>query len=171
ESIRAKSLRLVGAHVGTLDYESRLFGEDMHGQEARGFLDLLASGGLEVTDLITEAIDPREADAFYRRLATSHEIVGARFDWTRLAREERVAEGRLWRLPDLSGRGVDFQRRPLQTAGGRRGSLLEQTDPLAEATGRLRIGLFGCGDIALPNAEAISLAPNVDLVACYDPIQ
>jgi len=171
DAIRAKRLRLIGAHVDTLGHESRLTGIDMYEREAQAFLDLLAAGRLSVSDLFEVTIDPREADAFYRRLAGARDIVGARFDWTRLAAEERIGKGRLWRLPELSGRGTDVRRRPLPPKGrrGRRVSLADHTDPLAGASGRLRIGLFGCGDIGVQNAAAIQAAPNVELVACYDP--
>jgi predicted dehydrogenase/threonine dehydrogenase-like Zn-dependent dehydrogenase len=171
-AIRAKRLLVIGAHVDTLRHESRLTGIDMYERETQAFLDMLAAGRLSVTDLFATAVDPREADAFYRRLAGARDIVGARFDWTRLAAEERIGKGRLWRLPDLSGRGTDIRRRPLSPKGrrGRRVSLVDRTDPLAGASGRLRIGLFGCGDIGVQNAAAIEAAPNVQLVACYDPV-
>ena len=170
--IRAKRLRLIGAHVSTLDRQSELRGERAYEREAKRFLALLAKGDLEVLDLINEVVDPREADAFYRRLATSSEILGARFDWTRIPREERIAAGHLWHLPDLSGRGTD-PRRPLPPESRRRrsrASRLELADPFAGATGSLRIGLLGCGDIAFANAAALAAAPNVELVACYDPV-
>lgn len=171
-AIRAKRLQIVGAHVATLEAESRLTGSDMFEHEARAFLDLLASGRLSVMDLVDVVVDPREADAFYRRLAHSHDVVGARFDWTLLAPEERVAAGSLWHLPDLTGRGADSRRRPLPPGGRGRPSapLYGRVDPFAGASGRLRIGLLGCGDIAVENAAAIGVAPNVALVACYDPL-
>ena len=171
--IRAKGLRIVGAHVSTLEAESRLTGVDMFEREAGAFLGLLASGQLSVTDLVNVVVDPREADAFYRRLAYDHDVVGARFDWTLLAPEERVSGGGLWRLPDLTGRGADFRKRPLPPGGRRRrsASLHRQVDPFAGALGRLRIGLVGCGDVAVENAAAIDTAPNVELVACYDPLR
>ncbi len=122
-AIRAKRLRVTGAHVSTLGSESRLTGVDMYEREARTFLDLLASGQLSVADLTATVIDPREADAFYRRLAHSRDVVGARFDWTLLAPEERVAEQRPWRLPDLRGGGMDFRQRPLPPGGRRRRSV------------------------------------------------
>jgi 2-desacetyl-2-hydroxyethyl bacteriochlorophyllide A dehydrogenase len=172
-AIRAKRLLLIGAHVDTLRHESHLTGIDMYEREAQAFLGLLADGRLSVNDLLEVVIDPREADAFYRQLAGARGVVGARFDWTALPREERVGKARLWRLPDLSGRGVEFRRRPLPPNGrrGRRGPLIDLGDPLAGASGRLRIGLFGCGDIGVQNAAAIGAAPNVKLVACYDPVE
>jgi predicted dehydrogenase/threonine dehydrogenase-like Zn-dependent dehydrogenase len=169
-AIRARQLLLIGAHVDTLRHESRLTGVDMYEREAQTFLSLLAGGRLPVKDLLEVVIDPREADAFYRRLARARDIVGARFDWTRLPADERVGEGRLWRLPDLSGRGTDFHGRPLSPKRARRSSIIDSPDPFAGASGRLRIGLLGCGDIGVQNAAAIQASPNVELAACYDPV-
>jgi 2-desacetyl-2-hydroxyethyl bacteriochlorophyllide A dehydrogenase len=169
-AIRAKRLLVMGAHVDTLRHESRLTGIDMYEREAQAFLGLLAAGQVSVTDLFETVIDPREAAVFYRRLVRARDIVGARFDWTRLALEERIGKGRLWRVPDLSGRGMDFRRRPLPPKGRRRVSLVDRADAFAGASGRLRIGLFGCGDIGVQNAAAIRASPNVELVACYDPV-
>jgi D-arabinose 1-dehydrogenase-like Zn-dependent alcohol dehydrogenase len=170
--VRTKRLRVVGAHIDTLGHESRLTGVDMYEREARAFLDLVASRGVSVDDLVEVVIDPREADAFYRRLPRARDTVGARFDWTLLPAKARVDEARFFRLPDLAGRGTDLQRRPLLPSGRRRRmSLFDQTDPFVGASGRLRVGLLGCGDIALQNAAAIQTAPNVELVACYDPVR
>ena len=171
-AIRDKRLRIVGAHIDTLRPESRLTGVDMYEREARAFFDLVASGRVSVTDLLDVVIDPREADAFYRRLSRARDIIGARFDWTLLPAKDRVDGSRLLRLPDLTGRGMDLQRRPLSPGRRRRRvSLFEQDDPFFGASGRLRVGLLGCGDIAVQNAAAIEAAPNVDLVACYDPVR
>jgi 2-desacetyl-2-hydroxyethyl bacteriochlorophyllide A dehydrogenase len=173
-AIRAKQLVLIGAHVDTLRHESRLTGIDAYEREAQVFLSLLGADRLSVTDLCDTVIDPREADAFYRRLAGARDIVGARFDWTLLAPEERIGRAHLWRLPDISGRGMDFRRRPLPPKGrgrhGRHVSLVDHADPSVRASGNLRIGLFGCGDIGIQNAAAIQASPNVQLVACYDPV-
>jgi predicted dehydrogenase/threonine dehydrogenase-like Zn-dependent dehydrogenase len=170
-AIRAKGVRVIGAHVNTLTHESRVTGVDTVRREARAFLDVLASRRMSVTDLVEEAIDPREADAFYRRLAHDREIVGACFDWTLLPADDRIRDGRFLRLPNLGGRGADVTRRPLPPdLRGRRSGLFEHADPFAGASGRLRIGLLGCGDIAVQNAAAIQVAPNVELVACYDPV-
>jgi predicted dehydrogenase/NADPH:quinone reductase-like Zn-dependent oxidoreductase len=172
--VRAKRLRLVGAHIATLIHESAHQGLDVFDpfkRDAEAFLDLLASERLQVADLVQTVVDPREADAFYRRLSRSRDIVGARFDWTVLPAEERSAKGRLWRIPDLTGRGTDFKRRPLCPDGlGTRVARPEKTDQFLGASGRLRIGLLGCGDIGVLNAAAIRSAPNVELVACYDPV-
>jgi predicted dehydrogenase/threonine dehydrogenase-like Zn-dependent dehydrogenase len=169
-AIRAKQLLLVGAHVNTLTLESRLTGVDMYEREAETFLSLLAGGRVPVEDLLEVVIDPREADAFYRRLARARDIVGARFDWTLLSAKERVGDGRVWRLPDLRALGTDFRRRPLSPQSGGRTSIIDYGNPFRGASGRLRIGLLGCGDIGVQNAAAIQASPNVELVACYDSV-
>ena len=164
-TIRAKRLRLVGAHVATLAMEARKTGVDAEAEEARRFLDLLAEGRLQVADLVDVVVDPREAETFYRRLARGRNLVGARLDWSVLT----PGEGEFWtstlRLPDMRARGTDSHRRLLRLAPES-----DDGDPFADAAGRLRIGLVGCGDVVGQNAGAIEVAPNVELVASYDPV-
>ncbi|MGH3004333.1 MAG: Gfo/Idh/MocA family oxidoreductase [Gaiellaceae bacterium] len=169
--IREKRLTVIGAHVETLTHESELMGIDAHAREAEDFLGKLAAGTLPVSDLIGLTVDPREADAFYRDLARNRELVGARFDWTRLPDRERVGGTRLWRLPDVSGRGMDAERKPLRIDRRRVGASdgREVPDPFAGASGELRVGLLGCGDIAVHNAAALAATPNASLAACFDP--
>lgn len=164
ERIREKGLRIVGAHVGTLGLERAATGQSVERGLGEEFLRRLADGSVSVADLFDVVVDPREAGAFYRELARSREIVGAAFDWLRLEPEYRVERAPLLRRPDLSGRGVEFRMRPLGAAG------VVGEDPFAGATGRLGIGLLGCGDIAVRNAAAAVAAPNTSLVACFDPV-
>jgi 2-desacetyl-2-hydroxyethyl bacteriochlorophyllide A dehydrogenase len=169
-AIRAKGLRLIGAHVETLAAESRRAGQDLYRREAE-YLRALADRRLSVEDLIDWPIDPREAATLYRDLVERGGVIGARFDWTLLAASARRRPARAWRLPDLSARGIEYDEKPVPIpmrgvqqprAGG---------DPFAGATGRLRIGLLGCGEIGLKNADAIAQTPNAQLVACFDPSQ
>jgi predicted dehydrogenase/threonine dehydrogenase-like Zn-dependent dehydrogenase len=170
--IRRKRLQLIGAHVETLTYESAISGEDAWRREAQGFLTALAERRLDVGDLLSRMIDPRETANFYRELAQDRDIVGARFDWTLLPPPERARPARAVRLPDISGRGADSRGRPLPPSGlgARRREQLDD-DPFAGARGDLRIGLLGCGDIAVHNAAAIAMAPNTRVTACFDPLQ
>jgi predicted dehydrogenase len=160
--LREKRLELVGAHVETLTHERRADGGQRR-ELAAGFLATLGDGVLEVADLVGPRIDPREADAFYRDLARDGNVVAARFDWTRVAADVRVAPGGLLRVPDVRARGVDPEH-PVRVVGGRR-----VAPPSEDAVGMLRIGFVGCGDIAVHNARAVTAAPNANLVACYDP--
>ena len=171
DEIRAKRVRLVGAHVNTLEMESAGTGATSPRREALRFLDLVRNGGVTVDDLAGPSIDPREAGLFYCRLATDRNLVGAHFDWTRLPAEERLSHGRLWRMPDLRARGIGIERVPLPAGHGpsRPASPQELGDLFEGAMGNLRIGLLGCGDIALSNAAAAVAAPNTTLVACFDP--
>ena len=165
--VRRRGLRLVGAHVETLTAEGRRTGADLHARQAERFLALLADGALEVQDLAETVVDPREADAFYRALARRRDLVAARFDWTVLPRSARVRRARVARLPDLRARGLDRDNRPLPA----RLAPARGDDPLATPAGSLRIGLVGCGDIAVHNAAAIAAAPNARLTACFDPVR
>ena len=165
-SIRDKRLRIVGAHADALAGESGRAGEDVERREAAGFLRTLATGGASVSDLAGVAVDPRDAGAFYKDLVDNREIVGARFDWTRLAPEQRAGRRSLLRLPDVSGRGVESERTPLPTAPDRHHAVRRANGP---PHGRLRFGLLGCGDIGSYNAAAVAKADNSELVACYDP--
>ena len=162
--IRAKGLRLIGAHVETLAAESRASGDDLYRREAEGYLQALA-GGVSVRDLVDWELDPREADAVYRMLAQSREIVGARFDWSRLPPRERARRARLARIPALRARGVDYDRDPIVMPNA-----APSRPPRTARGGRpLRIGLLGCGEIGVTNAAAIAAAPKAELAACFDP--
>ena len=65
-----KRLRLIGTHVENLSllYKFRT-GRDLYAEQAQRFLEALRTDAIRVADLADEVIDPREADAFYRRLA------------------------------------------------------------------------------------------------------
>ncbi len=69
----------------------------------------------------------------------------------------------------MTGRGME-PTRPLRPRRRREGVVLAVPDPFAGARGHLRIGLVGCGDIAVHNAAGAAAAPNVELVACFDPV-
>ncbi len=168
--ISRKSLSLIGAHVETLTYQQQIDGIDHRRREGEAFLAALGDRRLSVGDLVATAVDPREAATFYRRMIDDRSIVGACFDWTRLPRASAVRPARMLRIPDVSGRGVEADRRPLRPAGRPRAAAPAHPDPFAGAVGRLRIGMLGCGDIAIHNAAAIAAAPNTELVACFDPV-
>src|SRR5687768_8243381 len=83
EELTRKRLRLVGTHVENLSPLSARTGRDLYAEQARRFLEVLRTDGVPVADLAAEVIDPREADAFYRRLARDA-LARARLDWTLL---------------------------------------------------------------------------------------
>jgi predicted dehydrogenase/threonine dehydrogenase-like Zn-dependent dehydrogenase len=171
EEVRARRATLIGAHVNNVMTELARSGVDVRRREAMRFLERLSSGRLAVDDLVGDAIDPREAALFYRRLGADRNLVGAHFDWSRLDPDERVSAGHLLRVPDVRARGVDADRGALPPGAGHRqpSRFFDLADPFADAHGRLRIGLLGCGDIAGASAAAANAAPNVELVACFDP--
>lgn len=166
-ALRARRLTIVGAHVSTLargKEPSRL----AFRREACRFLDQLSDGSVVVEDLVDLDLDPRDAPAFYRALPREARLTAARFDWTRLADAERRQRRSPLRLPDLAARGVAYRDKPLTARRGVVAGLVH--DPLDGAAGMLRVALLGCGDIGEQNAGAISRAPNVRLVACFDPL-
>lgn len=170
-TIREKRLFLIGAHVSTLAAEAESTGADPQRELGESFLAALADNRLVVDDLVGKLVDPREAPVFYRDLARGETGIGALFDWRRVPASERVRRGRLFRRPDLAGRGIDFETPlPLAPSARRAMRATMDADPFAGASGHLRIGLLGCGDIAVRNAAAIAAAPNAELVACFDTV-
>jgi predicted dehydrogenase len=168
QTIRAKRLQLIGAHVDTLDLASRASGFDARREAGERFLSLVADGQLVLEDLVGEPVDPRRASVFYRELAEGSHSGGAHFDWTRLGPAEQARPRSLAKPPNVLGRGMETRGayRPRHEPG----SLFELEDPLSGARGRLRLGLVGCGDIAVHNASAAAAAPNVEIASCFDPI-
>ena len=171
--IRTKRLTLVGAHIDTMKLGPDV-ADSSHSMEdlaAESFLAMVATGGVSVGDLFTHEIDPRDAAVFYRQMVADRSIVGAALDWTRLPDRERVGRTSVARMPSLRGRGVSYDERP---ARRRRSSadmaLPADLDPFRDASGSLRIGMLGCGDISSHNAAAITASPNAQLVAGYDPV-
>jgi predicted dehydrogenase/threonine dehydrogenase-like Zn-dependent dehydrogenase len=166
EAIQGRGITLAGAHIDLLALRSRRGAGDERRRTAEAYLRALADGAVDVADLVGEAIDPREADAHYRRLA-ARATTALRFDWSALPPSMHPRRGRVLRPPDLAARGVEPRRSTLRAAST---GPLALPDPFAGAEGGLRVALLGCGDIALQNASAAVQAPNVSLVGCFDPV-
>jgi predicted dehydrogenase/threonine dehydrogenase-like Zn-dependent dehydrogenase len=153
DAVREKQLTLIGAHVSTLE----LVDPGARRREAVRFLDHLASG-LEVEDLVGEGVDPREPEAFFRRLVEDSRLIGAHFDWSLLAEEGRAARAPAFRVPTRLRRRLAPPR-----------PFVAPDDPFSGSEGQLRLALCGCGEIAVANAQAAASAPNVRLAAAFDP--
>ena len=79
---QARRLRLVGAHISALPNQDVSPGRYTYEAEGRLFLELLRSGRLEVSDLITWRAQPHECNAVYEVLARGGDHhVGILFDW------------------------------------------------------------------------------------------
>lgn len=171
--VQAKRLEIVGAHIEGLTVETERTGVDAERGLGEAFLRSVSEGSVPAGDLLGDPLDPEECAAFYRALANHSAPSRAYFDWTAIDSERRIGSGRMLRLPSLRAAGMDFQRRPLRPrkefddiiAG------LDLDRPFREASGMLRIGLLGCGDIAGNNAAAAVIAPNTTLTACFDPVR
>lgn len=165
ETIRRRSLELVGAHVNTATQQGT------RSAVARRYLELLRDRALDVSDMVATRLDPREAEIFYRGLAADGDVLGAVFDWAALPEAYRLRRSSVARVPDVSGRGADPARRLAQPRKGltRVPAVAPERSPFEGAVGDLRVGIVGCGDIAVVNAAAIASAPNVRLATCFDP--
>lgn len=152
----SKELELVGAHVATVGSRFR--------EEGERFLRLLDEGSLDVSDFLTEDVDPNDAGAFYRRFAQSKNIGAPVFVWNGLAPAERVSPSSLFSLPAIPVRGLDFTGRPAERRpSGFGGGVTDNT-----AEGSMGFGMIGCGEIAVANASGIDEAPNTSISATFD---
>jgi 2-desacetyl-2-hydroxyethyl bacteriochlorophyllide A dehydrogenase len=151
-AIRAKRLRVVGAHISALAREAKQTPGDPFAEIAREFLAALADGSLDVSDLIGSSFDPREPMHAYRALV---EGLGAGvFDWRRLT--SRAHHRQLRALPQpATARSI--------TSGSRAHPAPPQAAPRP-----MRFLLVGCGDIGLANARGIAGAANAQLAVCHD---
>ena len=161
--LRARRVRLVGAHVETLKSDAAVSGEDTGAREVGRFVGALAEGRMRIDDLFDVVADPREPALLYRRLIEDPSLVGVRFDWNLLAEGDQVRRSSLLALPDVAARGVDQTAppAPVRAPAG--------ADPFDGAVGDLRFGIIGCGEIAVRNAAAVAGAPNARPLAFYDP--
>ena len=150
-----KGLRLVGAHVSALAVEARSASDDPFQVLASAYLDALAAGRLDVSDLVGAATDPREIGHLYRRLGEGA-VAAAHLDWRLVPRAERVRSKTLVAPPALP------PRRPRVRA------VAPFADP--RPSRRLRFAVIGCGDIGLSNARAVAASDGAELVLCHDSV-
>ena len=146
-----RRLTLVGAHISRLAGERAETGRDDFRRFAGEFLAGVRAGTIEVDDLVGEAVDPREPELVYRRLA-DRTLRSAHFDWTRLAELERNAPAPLVPRRGSAPVAVPSLARP-RVSG----------EPLGFA-------VVGCGDIGAENAAAIARSGNARVVACFDAV-
>lgn len=150
--IQRKGLRLVGAHISALATEAKRDATNPFGELARVFLDALAAGRMDVSDLVGEAVDPREIALAYRRLGRG-ELTTGHLDWTRIPRSERVRR----RLPAAP---------PVLTTPAL--ALPAPASPQRSVGRPLRFAVIGCGDIGFTNARAIAAADGAEIALVYD---
>lgn len=152
--IQRKRLRLVGAHVSALAAEAAQAPGDPFAELARTFLDAVAAGRLDASDLSGDPVDPREIGLAYRGLACD-EIAAAHLDWACLPRTERVRRQRPVAFPQLRpAPPTPIAPPPIAARSG--------------VGGALRFTVIGCGDIGLLNARAVAAAANAELTLCHD---
>jgi threonine dehydrogenase-like Zn-dependent dehydrogenase len=82
---QSRQITLVGAHISVLPDRDVSPARYTYSEEGRLFLELLRTGRLDVTDLITWRAKPSECNAVYEVLARGGERhVGILFDWRNL---------------------------------------------------------------------------------------
>jgi 2-desacetyl-2-hydroxyethyl bacteriochlorophyllide A dehydrogenase len=151
--LQRKGLRLVGAHVSALAVEARTAAEDPFQLLAATYLQALAEGRLDASDLAGEPWDPREiglllpAPGRGRHGERPPGLGTAAAAAARVARAPRRRAGAPGPGADGAGRGASGVR---------------------AASRRLRFSVIGCGDIGLHNAVAIAGAANAELALCHD---
>jgi 2-desacetyl-2-hydroxyethyl bacteriochlorophyllide A dehydrogenase len=153
--IQRKGLRVVGAHISALATAAKTMDHDPFRMLGERFLGALAEGALVVDDLVGEAIDPREIQHFYRRLANG-DVTTAHLNWTALPLADRMRRPRLLELPELrSERPLVADVRPT---------------PAPARSGTLRFAIVGCGDIGYKNARAVFRSAHGELGLLFDPV-
>ncbi len=155
DAMMAKDIELVGAHVTTV--------ENGYRREGENFLDLLGQQALQVSDLFSEVVDPRDAGVFYRRFASRGAEGAPIFEWTALHDADRKKDTSFFRLPELPVRGLEYKAAPVLRSVDQ-----PDQDPFIGAKGSMRFGMIGCGEIALANATGIKAAPNTKIVTAFD---
>lgn len=166
ERIQQAGLTLIGAHIMGLPQVDRWAGWWPERLEAEVIMQFLADGRLRVERLITDQVDPVEPELFYRRLVQSEaDILGAVYRWEQVPERRRFAAPRREALEQ--GRLRDVVRN--NPASNGHPTAAPQTPARIEAvSGTLRIGLIGCGEIAVENAKAIQVAPNAAMTMVMD---
>lgn len=172
DRIHRADLTLIGAHVMSLPREERWAGWWPEHQERQVVMQLMAPGDrrLVVGGLITDEILPSEPELFYRRLVQGdRSILGAIFRWDRLPEKRRFAAPRREALQ--SGRVLQAVRGT--PAKERRPAASSAARPLGpavkgESSRCLKVGLIGCGEIAVANARAVTDASNATIAMVMD---
>ncbi|MDY7080490.1 MAG: bi-domain-containing oxidoreductase [Chloroflexota bacterium] len=163
-------LTLLGAHIDSLPQLESFSAHWTALREGETFLQLIADSRLDVNKLITQRILPSEVERFYRSLSKGDKsIFGALFCWDQLPVTQRLngrlrdklARNRVYRMQTATA-GDD--RRP--TRGGAPARKEQMT--VKEAGEKLRVGLIGCGEIAVQSARGAHEAPNASLAIAMD---
>jgi predicted dehydrogenase len=160
-SIAARGITLIGAHVSSLASNESSTGRWTRGDEAELFLELVARGRIGLSGLVTRRASPSEANAVYAGLVGEQERgLGILFDWTGPS------------APTLPGTAPPYAG---SAPGTPPGSPPAKGLPFAaprsagsSSSRRLRIGLVGCGEIAIPNASGVRDSAECQLVQAMD---
>ena len=94
--VQSRDITLVGAHISDMPGHDASPGRHTYRQEGELFLDMLRSGRLSVSDLVTLRPSPAECNEVYEILAKGgREHVAMVFDWQRLDAQQPQTELRI----------------------------------------------------------------------------
>jgi 2-desacetyl-2-hydroxyethyl bacteriochlorophyllide A dehydrogenase len=170
ELVRTLELTLIGAHVDSLPRSESSPGKWTALKEGKTFLRLIADSRLDVDMLITHRILPSEAERFYRSLSKGdRSILGALFCWGQLPITQRL-NGRLRdrlarnQIDKVQTEAAGDDRHPTRNSA----SAPKEQVTVNKTGKKLRVGLIGCGEIAMQNARAVHAASNAAVVMAMD---
>jgi 2-desacetyl-2-hydroxyethyl bacteriochlorophyllide A dehydrogenase len=177
--IGRKNIILLGAHIDGLPGHDALDTWWPAKKELSTFWDLLRAGRLDVDGLVTDHVYPCEAEWFYRRLSKGDRgILGALFRWDALPQRMRAhPRSFLVSIPDIQkSRDVPSSSNPRlllnsaekMTPYQRPAYTKMKEMIMRRANGVLKVGLVGCGEIAVQNARAVHNAPNAIISVVMD---
>lgn len=181
--LRERNLKIIGAHVDSLPKVESRPGLWTAKKEAETFFKLVAKRRLNIDALISHHIYPPEAERFYRKLSRAERsILGALFSWNHMPHVERLngrlrdrldAKNTIWSISPasvstVSTNGTRSKNAVNGSAMKANKQLPQSTSPTLTENKTLRVGLIGCGEIALKNAQAIKDSDNAEIVMVAD---
>jgi predicted dehydrogenase/threonine dehydrogenase-like Zn-dependent dehydrogenase len=186
-ALRTRRLTIVGAHVDSLAKVDSAPGLWAAEREARTFFTLVADGRVQIDPLISHEVFPPEAELFYRRLSRSdRSILGALLRWDRLSQPERLdghlrdrlrPDSSVWAI--MAGGASTNGHRSSDNLSALRDFAVQlppkseepasMEKPIVQLKAKaLRVGLIGCGEIAVANARAIQESGNAAITCVAD---
>lgn len=164
DQLAAKNLQVSGAHISSLPRQESVGEWRSVEEETQAYFSLVRQRKLEPSALISDVVDPAEAELFYGRLARGDaNILGALFNWESLALDQRFKPASsLIRSPKIQAGQPGLKN---MTSSSRipayrfipYPNILTVKD--RPETAPMKIGLIGCGEIAVRNAAAIHGCP------------
>lgn len=178
--VQEKNLSLIGSHVSTLPVHDSIDHSWTAGREAETFWGLIRQKILKLDLLITNYLSPDDALWFYQHLSKQDKpVLGAIFCWDEFSNSlRRTPSDLLFSFSKPSKPKI----REIRDKMGKTDTLLSKSKFgnyfLPEGYDKetkeennfepLKIGMIGCGEIAVLNAEAVQLSKNAKIAMTMD---